>query len=364
MQPAAAWCILSAPMHRVVITGLGVTSPIGDGLDAVSAALRDGRHGIVHVPEWDAIDGLEARLGGRASDPDPSGWPRRARRTMGRVAMLAARATDDAIAQAGLDGEALASGRLGLAYGSTHGSSEELERFCRTVFCKGTFHGVPSPSYLRFMSHTCAANLAQLHGIRGRIITTCAACVSASQAVGYGYETVRSGAQDIMICGGAEELHYVHAGVFDVMCVTSRRYDDQPDATPRPFDAARDGLVVGEGAGTVVLETLEGAKARGAEILAEVLGYGTNCDGTHVTSPSAEGMERCMRLALSDAGLPAERIDYVNAHATGTDVGDAQESRATHAVFGDRVPASAPPRASPATPSAPAGRSSWPSAWR
>ncbi len=327
-------------MKRVVITGLGVRSPIGNDLRTVSEALREGRHGVERVPEWEAIDGLETRLGGRVVGLDATRWPRKARRTMGRVGMLAAEATDDAVRAAGLDEALLASGRVGLAYGSTHGSSEELERFCRTVFCRETFRGVSSASYLRFMSHTCAANLAQLYGIRGRIITTCSACVSASQAVGYGYEAVRSGAQEIMICGGADELHYVHAGIFDVMGVTSTRYDERPGDTPRPFDADRDGLVVGEGAGTVVLEPFERARARGAHVYAEVVGYGTNCDGTHVTSPSAEGMEQAMRLALADARLDPSEVGYVNAHATGTDVGDVQESVATHAVFGERVPVS------------------------
>ena len=326
-------------MNRVVITGLGLNSPIGNDLDSISESLRSGRHGIVRIPEWEHIDGLETRLGGRVEGVTGERWPRQARRSMGRVGLLAAEATEDALNDAGLDRELCASGEVGLAYGSTHGSSEELERFCRTVFCKETFRGVPSASYLRFMSHTCAANLAHLYGIRGRIITTCSACVSASQAVGYGYEAVRAGVQEVMICGGAEELHYVHAGVFDVMQVTSTKYDD-PGASPRPFDADRDGLVVGEGAGTVILESLERAEARGAKIYAEVVGYGTNCDGTHVTSPSGEGMERAMRLALDDARLGPDDLDYVNAHATGTDVGDVQESLATFEVVGDRVPVS------------------------
>ncbi len=143
-----------------------------------------------------------------------------------------------------------------------------------------------------------------------------------------------------MICGGAEELHFVHAGVFDVMYVTSTRYNDRPAESPRPFDADRDGLVVGEGAGTLVLESLAHARARGARIHAEVLGYGTSSDGTHVTAPSVDGMIDAMGLALRDAGLGADRIGYVNAHATATRIGDVCESRATHAVLGERVPIS------------------------
>jgi 3-oxoacyl-[acyl-carrier-protein] synthase II len=193
---------------------------------------------------------------------------------------------------------------------------------------------------LKFMSHTTAANLALFYGIRGRIIPTSAACVSGSLAVGSGYEAIRAGHADVMICGGAEELHPVPIGVFDIMRATSTRYNDRPDASPRPFDADRDGLVVGEGAGTVILESLDHARRRSAEAYGEVVGYGTNCDGTHVTSPSADGMAAAMRLALEDARLSPDDVDYVNAHATATEVGDVAESLATAEVLGDSVPVS------------------------
>jgi 3-oxoacyl-[acyl-carrier-protein] synthase II len=187
------------------------------------------------------------------------------------------------------------------------------------------------------MSHTCAANLGQFFQIRGRVIPTCSACTSGSQGVGYGYEAVRYGKQTLMVAGGAEELHVIDAAVFDIMFATSTR-NDVPKTTPRPFDRDRDGLVVGEGAGTLILEDLEHALARGARIYAEIVGYGTNCDGNHVTSPSQDGMAKVMELALADAGLTPEQIGYVNAHGTSTEVGDIAESGATHQVFGERVP--------------------------
>jgi 3-oxoacyl-[acyl-carrier-protein] synthase II len=190
------------------------------------------------------------------------------------------------------------------------------------------------------MSHTTTANLAGLYGIRGRVISTCAACVSASQAVGAGYEAISVGAQKVMLCGGSEELHWVPAGVFDILFATSHRYNDRPHLSPRPFDVGRDGLVIAEGAGTVVLEELEHAKKRGAHIHAEVLGYGTNCDGSHLTAPSSDGMADAMRLALRDAGLGPQDIQYVNAHATATQIGDVSESHATRAVLGENVPIS------------------------
>jgi 3-oxoacyl-[acyl-carrier-protein] synthase II len=326
--------------RRVVVTGIGLTSPIGNDLRAVSDALRNNRHGIRKKPEWAAIRDFDTRLGADVQELDLSRYPRKKARTMGRVGLLATYATEQAVNEAGLDEEILRSGKVGLAYGSTHGSSSEFEGWCRTLFKNEGFRGLTSTTFLKFMSHTCAANLALYYGIRGRVITTCSACVSASQAIGYGYEAIKTGLEDVMICGGAEELHFSHAGVFDIMFATSRKYNDRPDESPRPFDADRDGLVVGEGAGTLVLETYERARARGAHIHAEILGYATNCDGTHVTSPSSDGMASAMRLALRDAELPPDRIQYVNAHATATEVGDIAESAAMHQVFGDRVPVS------------------------
>ncbi len=326
--------------HRVVVTGIGLCSPIGNSLEAVTAALRGSQHGIQIMTEWEGVDQLATRLGAPVHGVERSDFPRKKIRTMGRVALLAAWASDRAIAESGLDEVALSSGRVGLAYGSTHGSTSELEVFARRVFGAQGLGGSDASSYLTFMSHTCAANLAMYYGIHGRIITTCAACVSSSQAIGYGYEAIRSGAQDAMICGGAEELHFTHAGVFDIMYATSTKYNTQPDASPRPFDVRRDGLVVGEGAATVVLERYDHAVARGATIYAEVLGFGTNCDGEHITRPSAEGMAGAMRLALTDAGLDSAAIDYINAHGTATELGDIAESEATRSVLGTAIPIS------------------------
>jgi 3-oxoacyl-[acyl-carrier-protein] synthase II len=327
--------------RRVAVTGIGLCSPIGNSLDEAAAALLEGRHGIVTKPEWDSIGHLATRLAAevRGLDLDRM-YSRRISRTMGRVGLLSAYASDQAVQDAGLEPQELTDPRTGLAYGSTHGSSSALEQWCRQVFSNSGFMGVPSTSYIKFMSHTCAANLALKYGVRGRIITTCSACVSASQAIGYGYEAILQGAADVMICGGAEEMHFSHAGVFDIMFATSSRHNDDPSFGPRPFDADRDGLVVGEGAGTLVLERWDRAEARGARIHAEVLGYGTNCDGSHITAPSTEGMAGAMRLALESARLGPGDIDYVNAHATATEVGDIAESHATLEVLGPKVPIS------------------------
>ncbi len=327
-------------MRRVVITGVGLVTPIGHDLDAVSRGLREGASGVRPQPEWEQVGHLATRLAGEVTDVRLAGTDRKKIRTMGRVARLALTATDAALRDAGLDEATLQHPRTGLAYGSTHGSSSAYVGFAGPLLARMSFEGLPSTSYLKFMTHTCAANLAQYYGVQGRVVSTCAACVSGSQAIGAGLEAIRAGKADVMVCGGAEELHWTHAGVFDVMYATSTRYNDRPSLTPRPFDAARDGLVVAEGAGTVVLEDYERARRRGATIHAELLGYGTNCDGTHVTHPSADGMAAAIRLGLEDAGIAPSDVDYVNAHATATEVGDLAESRAMHEVFGAGTPVS------------------------
>jgi 3-oxoacyl-[acyl-carrier-protein] synthase II len=326
--------------RRVVVTGIGVVSPIGNDLTTASAALREGRHGIRPMPDWSRIAHLTSLVGAPVEGVSAKDYPRKKVRTMGRVALLATRATGDAIAMAALSDAEIRSGRTGLCYGSTQGSTEELERFCTTIIEQRSLEGIPGSSYLKFMGHTCAANLAIFYGITGRVLPVISACASASQSIGVGYETIQAGKQDVMLCGGAEELHFVHAAAFDLVYAASSKFNAQPELTPRPFDVARDGLVVGEGAATFVLEELEHARRRDAPILAEVLGFGMCCDGTHVTSPSEIGMATAMREALSDAAIAPDAVEYINAHATGTEVGDIAESRATHAVFGDRTPVS------------------------
>jgi 3-oxoacyl-[acyl-carrier-protein] synthase II len=189
------------------------------------------------------------------------------------------------------------------------------------------------------MAHTTAVNIGVFFGLKGRIIPTSSACTSASQAIGYGYEAIQQGKQVLMLCGGAEELSGPGAAVFDTLFATSTR-NDEPSLTPRPFDRGRDGLVVGEGATTLVLEEYQHARERGARIYAEVVGFGCNSDGSHITQPTRETMAQAMRMALQDASLPPEAIGYVSAHGTATDRGDVAESHATADVIGLRTPIS------------------------
>ncbi len=328
-------------MRRVVVTGTGVVSPIGIGRDANEAALRAMRSGIRAMPEWSNIPDLQTRIGGPVSGIDLfAHYPRRRRRTMGLVGLLALHASEQALAQAGLEEAQLQNTRTGIAFGSTTGSSAALEEFCGPLFTQHTMRGLDSSSYLKFMTHTCAANLASSFGVKGRVVPMISACTSGSQSIGAAYEAIKYGLQDVMIAGGAEELHYATAVTFDLLMATSIRYNGTPERAPRPFDVKRDGLVIGEGAGSVVLEDYEHARARGAKILAEIVAYGTNCDGLHITAPSESGMRGAMDLALESGKVRPSDVDYVNMHGTATEIGDIAESNATYAVFGREIPAS------------------------
>jgi 3-oxoacyl-[acyl-carrier-protein] synthase II len=327
-------------MRRVVVTGIGIASPLGCDLAEASARLRANDHGMTAMPEWEAIGHFSPRVAAPVNVPKALEVSHKAARTMGRVATLATVASTIAIRDAAISDDELTDGTVGLAYGSTNGSSRANEEWVRKLMAQNGFRGMTSTTYLKFMSHTTAANLAIHFGIRGRVICTSAACVSATQAIGHGFETIGAGLADVMVCGGSEELHFTHAAVFDMLYAASKAFNTTPELTPRPFDQRRDGLVVGEGAGTLVLEDYDRARRLGKKIYAEILGFGTNCDGTHVTNPSSDGMRGSMELALKSARCGPETIDYVNAHATGTLVGDVAESQATHQLFGDRVPVS------------------------
>ena len=260
---------------------------------------------------------------------------------MGRVGILGVRSAEIALGDAGLldDQAFLSSGNIGVSYGSSAGTPSAIVDVAGLILNRTTM-GMNANTYVRMMSHTAAVNIGIFFQLKGRIIPTSSACTSGSQGIGYAYESIRYGKQIAMVAGGSEELDASDAAMFDRIFVTSTEYNDQPKLTPRPFDAGRDGLVIGEGGGALILEELEHAQARGAKIYAEVVGFANNSDGAHITSPQSEMMAQCMRMALDDAGLKPEDIGYVNAHGTATDRGDAAESAATYEVFGNRVPVS------------------------
>ena len=326
-------------MKRVVITGMGGITPLGHDWSQIESRLRDGRNAVRKMPEWDFFDSLNSRLGCPVDDFQIPDWPRKHLRSMGRVAQLAVAASERALRDAGLLGDAtIGDGRMGVAYGSSGGSIEPV-RVVGRMLETGSMQGVTATSYVQMMAHTTAVNVGVFFGLKGRIVPTSSACTSGSQAIGYGYETIQQGKQTLMLCGGAEELSGPGVAVFDTLFATSTR-NDEASLTPRPFDRTRDGLVVGEGAATLVLEEYEHARARGARIYAEVVGFGCNSDGNHITQPTSETMATAMQLALQDAGLSPDAIAYVSAHGTATDRGDLAESHATANVLGSRVPIS------------------------
>lgn len=327
-------------MKRVVITGVGVYSPIGASYIAVDESLRNRRSGIRYMPEFAALDGINSHVAGVVEGADPMRIARKYRRSMGRVAQLMALATMDAVADAGLDPGGLSDPRIGLSMGSTMGSGSALEEIFLQFAKERTVRGHKSTSFLQVMSHTCAANMALMFSIRGRIYAPCTACTSSSQAIGFAYEAIQAGYQEMMLAGGAEEMHWTSVATFDVMQGTSYNYNGQPHLASRPFDADRTGLVVADGSACVVLEELERAKSRGAKIYGEIEAFHTNSDGYHMSSPSADGMRACMEGALAVGRLSPSDIDYINAHATATPLGDRAEAAAIRSIFAGKTPVS------------------------
>ncbi|MFU8789758.1 MAG: beta-ketoacyl-ACP synthase [Methylobacter sp.] len=327
-------------LKRVVVTGMAGISPIGNDWPHVAERLKNQLTGIRFMPDWAKYQGLNTRLGAPADFTRPEHYSRKQIRGMGRIALMATYATELALNDAGLLGDScLNSGLMGIAYGSSSGSPDAIAEFGNMLLNHAT-GGLNATSYIRMMGHTAPVNISLFFGINGRIYTTSSACTSGSQGIGYAYEAIKFGQQKLMVAGGAEELSPIQAAVFDTLFATSLR-NDAPDKSPQPFDRDRDGLVIGEGAGTLILEELEHALARGAHIHAEVVGFGTNSDGLHVTQPNSDSMQIAMRLALQDAQLDAAAIGYISAHGTATGHGDVAESHATATVFGANTPISA-----------------------
>lgn len=325
---------------RVVITGMSLFTPIGNDWDSIKSNLKNKKSGIVKMEAWEIYEGLHSQLAAPASSFElPEYYDRKRTRSMGRVSLMATRTAELALEEAGLlYSPIIKDGSTGVAYGSSSGSIDAAVEFYSMLFNK-VVQGINSTTYLRSMSHTCAVNIGIFFELTGRLIQTGTACTSGSMSIGYAYEAIKYGHQKVMIAGGAEELNPTQTAVFDTLYATST-LNSSPHLTPRPFDTNRDGIVIGEGAGTLVLEELEHAIARGATILAEVSGFATNTDGTHITKPNAITMERVMRMALLDASLKPEDIGYINAHGTATKHGDIAETHATYNVFGSNTPIS------------------------
>lgn len=320
--------------ERVVVTGMGIVSCLGNTLDGVAAALREARSGLSVVRAWQAL-GLASQVAGAASVDDEAPFPRKFERFMGDTARLACHAARKAVEDAALDPAVLQSPRAGAVVGSGSGALSAYDAALAVSRSRGVDR-VPPYVVPQAMSSTVSANLAQVFGIGGISYSPSSACTTSTLSIGQAAHWIRSGLQDIMLAGGAEELHDNCALLFDAMGALSRAGADAPHLASRPYDTARDGFVLASGAGVLVLESLTHARARGARIYAEVVGFGQSTDGTSMVSPQAASIARAIRDTLRHAKAPP---DYINTHAPSTPSGDLEELRALQEVFGANLPA-------------------------
>ena len=327
--------------RRVVITACSAITPLGRTKAEILHCLTNGISGIKPLKEDGLLSGhIHSKVFGAVDYPITYDFRRTFRKTMGPVAFYACQVAKETLESSGLDPEFITSGRLGVAFGSTHGSPTVQREIYKTFFggTRDDVRSIGAVDYLKSMVHTTAVNITKMFGITGRVISSSTACTTSSQSIGFGYETIKFGMQDAMLCGGADEYDTTTVAVFDNLLACSTAFNDTPHLTPRPFDVKRDGLVVGEGAGVVLLEEYEMARKRGAVILGEVIGFGCNNNGGDLILPNLRGITQTIRIGLQDAGISPEDVDYVSAHATGTKMGDVIEAQAIHAVYGGRPP--------------------------
>ena len=324
-------------MRRVVVTGMGIVSSIGNNAQEVQASLREGRSGIVKSDVY-AEMGFRSQVHGSLKIDIESAVDRRARRFMGDGAAYAAIAMQQAITDAGLGEDLVSNPRTGLIVGSGGPSTKAIVAsadMARTEPVKGPKKVGPF-AVPKAMSSTCSANLSTWFKTKGVNYSISSACSTSANCIGNAAEMIQWGKQDIMFAGGGEELDWTLSVLFDAMGAMSAKRNDTPEKASRAYDKDRDGFVISGGGGILVLEELEHAKARGAKIYAEIVGYGATADGADMVAPSGEGAVRCMRMALQN--LQGQKVDYINPHATSTPVGDIPEIQAILEVFGEKTP--------------------------
>ncbi|MCJ7542061.1 MAG: 3-oxoacyl-ACP synthase [Desulfobacterales bacterium] len=322
--------------RRVVITAGSVITPIGHAKEEIIQSLINGVSGVKALRKDDLLANfIHSNVFGTVDYPIEYDFKRSHRKTMGPVAYYACQVVKEILEQAGLDDEFISSGRLGVSFGSTHGSPTVQRDIYRNFFSgsQDQFSSVSAVDYLKSMVHTTAVNITKMFGITGRVISSSTACTTSSQSIGLGYEMVKYGMQDAMICGGADEYDTTTVAVFDNLLACSTAFNDTPHLTPRPFDARRDGLVVGEGGGAVLLEEYERAKKRGTNIMAEIIGFSCNNNGGNLILPDVEGTKKTLSLGLQSAKIRADEVDFISAHATGTKMGDVIEAQAIHSIY-------------------------------
>jgi 3-oxoacyl-[acyl-carrier-protein] synthase I len=320
--------------RRVAVTGLGIVSCLGNTLDEVSAALRSGASGLARIDDY-RQRGFGSQVAGAASVAGAKPFRRQVERFMGETARFACHAAAAAIADAGLSAAELASPRAGAVIGSGVGAISAYKAALDIVNERGIERS-PAFTVPQAMSSTASACAAHLFGLEGIVYSPSSACTTSALAIGQAMRLIESGAQDIVLAGGAEELFEGMTLAFDSIFALSRGFNDEPTRASRPYDVRRDGFVIASGAGVVVLEPLEHARARGATIYAELCGFGACTDPDDMVAPRAGGIARAVRLALGDDAAP---LDYINTQAASTPAGDAAELQALREVFGARVPA-------------------------
>lgn len=321
-------------MRRVVITGMGIRSCLGNDLETVTDNLREGRSGVRHDTIFD-IMGLRGTSSGSSGVDPAKEIPNRLYRFMGPSAGLAYLSTLDAIEDSGLAQDQVSNPRTGLVMSSSSASPDEQGELADAVREKGVGRGCGHTRVFKTMNSTVSANLATALGIKGMSYSISSACSTSNHCIGNAYEQILLNKADVVFSGGCDSHHWSSAGLLDITRGTSTR-NETPETASRPYDKGRDGFVVGSGSGALVLEEYEHAVSRGARIYAELVGYGATSDGYDIISPSGEGAERCMQIALD--GLEHTPVDYINTHGTSTPVGDIAELKAIKAVFKDNIP--------------------------
>jgi len=323
--------------RRVVITACSAITPIGYGKDDIVESLRRGKSGVKPLRDDGLLtERIHSKVFGTVDYPIEYGFARKDTKTMGPVAYYACKVAGDVLAESGLSQDFIRSGRLGVSFSSTHGSPTIQRNIYKTFFSedKSEFSSIGAVDYLKSMVHTTAVNITRMFGITGRVVASSTACTTSSQSIGFAYEMVKFGMQDAMLCGGSDEYDTTTVAVFDNLLACSVDFNDTPECTPRPFDTKRDGLVVGEGGAAVLLEEYEHARARGATILGEVIGFSCNNNGGDLILPNLDGITTTLRLALDVAGITPDDVDFISAHATATKMGDVIESQAINEVYG------------------------------
>ena len=324
-------------MRRVVVTGMGSISPFGKGVDVLMDSLMANKSAVIAVPELADIGSLRTRVAALVTGVDPKEIPRKFRRSMSKMSVYATLASQEAITMSRINEEHCSSGQMGVSIGSTVGSPIATHGFYTDFLRSNTLDNIRATLFFQIMNHSCASNVAQVLGITGRLLAPSSACSTSTQAIGYGYEMIAFGKQDIMVCGGSDEFHPLSAATFDIINAASVNYNERPHMTPRPFDINRDGVVTAEGCGVLILESLESAVNRNAPVFAEVIGFSTVTDHSSIADPNADSIESCIRKALGDASINPDEAHYINAHATGTILGDIAEAEAIARIFGSSI---------------------------